>query len=135
MNWLFREPRPDPRLGQALRRLEAGSALDDAQLHQRILAAAAPTLGTLRAPAPRWWEWISRWMPIALPVGLAASLAAGLLVPEPEDVASVSGYSSELGADSTLFLAAYSEQPAGGQLAAFLVSPQSGDLFEEAVTQ
>ena len=134
MNWLFQEPRPDPRLGEALRRLDAASGAEDAQLRQRIVEAAAPTLTSLRAPTPRWWEWISRWVPVAVPVGLAASLVAGLLVPEAEEVASL-GYASEAGTDSTLVLAAFSAMPEGGQLAAYLVAPQSGDLFEEAVTQ
>jgi hypothetical protein len=134
MSWLFREPSRDPKLGEALRRLDVVSGLDDSQLRQRIGAAAATTLVNLRAPAPRWWEWISRWMPVAVPVGLAASLVAGLLVPEAEEVASA-GYSSEVAADSTLVLAAFSAVAEGGQLAAYVVAPQSGDLFEDAVTQ
>jgi hypothetical protein len=134
MNWLFQEPRPDPRLGEALRRLDSASGADDAQLRQRIVQAAEPTLTSLRAPTPRWWEWISRWVPIAVPVGLAASLVAGFLVPEAEEF-SAQGYSSEAGADSTLVLAAFSPTPEGDQLAAYLVAPQTGDLFEEAVTQ
>jgi hypothetical protein len=134
MNWLFQEPRPDPRLGEALRRLDSASGADDAQLRQRIVEAAGPTLTSLRAPTPRWWEWISRWVPVAVPVGLAASLVAGFLVPDAEEFAA-QGYSSEAAADSTLVLAAFSVTPEGGQLAAFVVAPQSGDLFEEAVTQ
>jgi hypothetical protein len=137
MSWLFREPPHDPALAAALRGLEAESPSGDADfLRRRIMSAAAPKLRQLRSPAPRWWEWISRWMPVALPVGLAVSLAAGLLLPSSGDLANVASSSSDAGADSTLVIAAFSEASAGGELAAHLVAPASGDwLFEQAVSQ
>ena len=137
MNWLFREPPHDPALGAALRGLEARSPRgDDDVLRRRIISAAAPKLRQLRSPAPRWWEWISHWMPVALPVGLAVSLATGLLLPSAGDLVNVASSGAEAGADSTLVIAAFSETSAGGELAAHLVAPASGDwLFEQAASQ
>jgi hypothetical protein len=137
MKWLFREPARDPRLGAALRQLERGSGRDDTELRQGIVTAARPQLDALRSRQPRWWEWISRWMPVAVPLGLAASLLAGLILPGTEEITpSSSLYSAEPVADSTLLSAAYSEGPTGSQLAANLVAPGEGDwLLEEAVTQ
>jgi hypothetical protein len=137
MNWLFREPPHDPNLRKALREAEAGSPRgENDALRRRILAAARPTLTRLQSPAPRWWDWISRWMPVALPVGLAASLAAGLLLPAGGEITTLAGYNADVSADSTLVVAAFSEGSFGGQLAAHLVAPESGDwLFEQAVTQ
>jgi hypothetical protein len=137
MRRLFREPQRDPELESALRRIEAASLPGDAEpLRRRILAAARPTLADLRAPAPRWWDWISQWVRVAIPVGLAASVAAGLIVRGSGDVSNLAGYSSAAGADSTLVLAAYSDPPAGGELAAGLIAPESGDwLLEQAVAQ
>jgi hypothetical protein len=134
MNWLFREPQRNPRLGEALRQVERQSELDDAGLRQRIVDAAVPRLAVLRWSSPRWWEWISRWMPVAVPLGLAASLAAALLVPQAEDNLTAQTYTAEAAADSTLVLAAYSEEPGDMQIAAHLVAPEPGDwLLEEAV--
>ena len=137
MSWLFREPPHDPKLGAALRRIETTVPLGDSEpLRQRIGAAARPKLAELRSPAPRWWELISRWMPVAVPVGLAASLAAGLLVPASGEITTLAGYAADAGADSTLVIAAFSEVGIGGQLAAHLVAPESGDwLFEQALGQ
>ena len=136
MIWLFREPQQDPELGSALRQLEGASPRDLASLQQQIVAAATPQLAALRSRSPRWWEWISRWMPVAVPVGIAASIAAGLLLPEIVEPGLESSYSSEVGADSTLFIAAYSEGRTGSQLAGSLVAPESGDwLLQEALSQ
>ena len=136
MNWLFQEPRRDPRLGEALRELENSSQVDDAELRQRIMLRAGARLERLRPPAPPWWEWISRWMPIAVPVGLAASFASGLLLPGAEGVVSPDSYAVEATADSALVIAAFSEAPAGSQLTGYLVTPEGGDwLLEQAVTR
>jgi hypothetical protein len=137
MSWLFREPPHDPALAAVLRDLEAESPGGDADvLRSRIVNAAAPKLIQLRSPAPRWWEWISHWMPVALPVGLAVSLAAGLLLPSAGDLVNVASSSADAGADSTLVIAAFSEGSAGGELAGHLVAPASGDwLFEQAVSR
>jgi len=136
MRWLFREPERDRRLGEALRQLETSSTRDDAQLRQQIMDAAAGRLTTLRSASPVWWEWISRWVPVALPVGLAASLAAVILVPQAEDISLTTGYTAEVAADSTLVAAAFSESPDGTQLASHLVAPEPGDwLLEEAVSR
>ena len=138
MRWLFREPLRDQRLGEILRRLETASSLsDDTVLRQRIVAAAAPILRGLRASnAPRWWEWLSRWIPIAVPVAVAASLAATLLVSTSADPVNVASSIAEAGADSTLVIAAFSEEATRSELAAHLVAPASDDwLFEEAVSR
>jgi hypothetical protein len=136
MKWLFRDPAPDPRLGAAMRQVERRSRRDDTELRERILAAATPQLSALRSRQPRWWEWISRWMPVAVPLGLAALLIAGLILPKTEELTPRSSYSAEFVADSTLLSAAYSEGAGGSQLAAHLVAPGEGDwLLEEAVTQ
>ena len=135
MNPLFRDPQHDSELGAALRQVESGGSADSEPLRQRILAAARPKLAELRSPTPRWWEWISRWMPVAVPAALAAALATGLLIPGATDL-TLETASAEVGADSTLVLAAFSEGPAGGQLAATLLAPESGDwLFQQAVDQ
>ena len=136
MTWLFQEPRRDPELGDALRRLERPSRRDDCDLRQRIVAAATPQLTGLRSPIRHWWEWVTRWMPVAIPLGLAASLAAGLILPPAEEVSPTTGYATETSADSTLFAAAYSEEADAGQLASGVVAPEGGDwLFEQAVAQ
>ena len=136
MKWLFREPSRDPRFGAALRQLDRGSRRDDTELRRRILTAATLRLSGLRSRQPRWWEWISRWMPVAVPLGIAASLVVGLILPHTEEITSASSYSAELVADSTLLTAAYSEGSAGSQLAAHLVAPGGGEwLLEEAVAQ
>jgi hypothetical protein len=135
MNWLFQNPRRDPELGDALRKLEQPSRQDDADLRQRILAAATPQLSALRSPGRHWWEWVTRWMPVAIPLGLAASLAAGLILPADEEVSPTTEYATEI-SDSTLLAAAYSEESDAGQMAAHVVAPESGDwLFEQAVAQ
>ena len=138
MRWLFREPTRDQALRQMLRRLEtASSPSDDTLLRQRIVAAAGPILRGLRTSlAPRWWEWISRWMPIAVPVAVAASLAATLLVSTSADPVNVASSIVEAGADSTLVNAAFSEEATRSELAGHLVAPASDDwLFEEAVSR
>ena len=137
MSWLFREPRHDPTLAAALRGLEDESPSGDADiLRRRIVSSAAPKLRQLQSPAPRWWEWISRWMPVVMPVGLAVSFAATLLLPSAGDLVNAASSSADAGADSTLVIAAFSEASAGGELAAHLVAPASGDwLFEQVVSQ
>ena len=134
MSWLFREPERDPRLGQVLRQLEATP--DDAdRLRQRITAAARARLANARVPAPRWWEWIDRWIPVAVPVGLAVSVAGALLLPGSGELSVSRSVSAELVADSALVTAAFSDQ-LGGELAAGLIAPESDEwLLEQAVTQ
>jgi hypothetical protein len=134
MNWLFREPPPDAELGAALRRVEDQWQQGDMEkLRHRILAAAAPKLAQLRSPESQWWDWISRWMPVAVPVGLAAALAAGLLVPGAPDLTTLT---TDVGADSTLVTAAFAETPAGSELAASLIAPGTSDwLWQQAVAQ
>ncbi|HKG34653.1 MAG TPA: hypothetical protein VKB22_13000 [Gemmatimonadales bacterium] len=136
MKWLFQEPRRDPELGDALRKLERVSGQDDADLRQRILAAATPQLNAMRSPSRQWWEWVTRWMPVAIPLGIAASLAAGLILPAAEEVSLLTDYTTEALGDSTLLAAAYSEESDAGQLTAHVVAPESGDwLFEQAVAR
>lgn len=133
MSWLFREPERDPQLGQALRQLEARPG-DTDQLRRRITAAARARL-PVRAPAPRWWEWIDRWIPVAVPVGLAVSVAGALLLSSGGELGVSRSASAELAADSALVSAAFSDQP-GSELAAGLIAPGGDEwLLEQAVTQ
>jgi anti-sigma factor RsiW len=136
MKWLFQEPPRDPRLSEALRNQEAASQTLDAELHRRIVAAAQPRLEQLRASGPCWWEWITRWIPVAVPIGLAASLAGALLLPGSVDLTNISSSTAEAGVDSTLVIAAFSEAGTGSELAAHLVAPATNEwLFEEAVSR
>jgi hypothetical protein len=135
MSWLFRDSERDPDLGNALRRIELARETGDLEaLRRRILAAARPRLAQLGAPALRWWEWISTWTRVAVPVGLAASLAAGLLVQASGTATALSG--TDMGSDSTLVLAAFSEPASGSRLTAHLIAPEGSDwLLEQAVSQ
>jgi hypothetical protein len=135
MSWLFQEPPRDPELGAALRRMEDELQRDDMEnLRRRIVTAAGPMLTALRSPTPRWWELISRWMPVAVPVGLAAALAAGLLLPGAADLTTLT--TSEGAADSTLVTAAFADGSAGGELAAWIIAPGTSDwLWQQAVAQ
>jgi anti-sigma factor RsiW len=137
MSRLMGEPERDPRLGDLLRQLETASEPGGAEeLRRRIMAAARPRLAELRLPAPRWWELISGWTRVAVPIGLAASLAAGLLVRGSGTSTGVATYATDLGSDSTLVLAAFSESASGGQFAAQLMAPEGDDwLLEQAVTR
>jgi hypothetical protein len=104
-------------------------------LRQEILAAARPHLAGLRAPAsPEWWEWLSRWISVAVPVGVAASLVAGLLVSmgRSPDIA----YTAEAGADSTLVTAAFADASTGTEVASQFITPSGGEwLFEQVLSQ
>jgi hypothetical protein len=135
MNWLFREPERDPRLGAALRQIDPvpdPARADD--LQRRIVARAQ--LAQRDLAGARWWEWLSQWVRIAVPVGLAASLAAALLLPHSGDLADPGSYTLESAADSTLIVAAFSEPSAPSQLAARLIAPEGNDwLLEQALTQ
>lgn len=135
MSGLFRDSERDPDLGNALRRIEAARETGDVEaLRRRILAAARPRLVQLGAPALRWWEWISTWTRVAVPVGLAASLAAGLLVQASGTATALS--STDMGSDSTLVLAAFSEPASGSWLTGHLIAPEGNDwLLEQAVNQ
>jgi hypothetical protein len=136
MSGLFREPKRDPALGSALRRIEAASRMDDPQaLRRRIVAAARARLARLGSPAPQWWEWISAWIRVAVPVGLAAALAAGLLV-GGSDTTTLSNSATDMGSDSTLVLAAFSDPAAGSELTGYLIAPEGNDwVLEQAVSQ
>jgi hypothetical protein len=135
MSLWFREPERDPALARALRQLEAAAEPANSEaLSRRILAAARPRLARVGCPVPRWWEWVSGWIRVAVPVGLAASLAAGLLL--RDGVGDTADDGSELGSDSTLVLAAFSEPEAGSALTGYLIAPEATDwLMEQAVDQ
>ena len=134
MSWLFQEPPPDPKLGALLRSVENETRSGDLEpLRQRILAAARPKLAELRSPAPHWWDWLSRWMPVAVPVGLAAVFAAVLALPGAPELSGNNG-TTEVASDSSLVMAAFAEPPAGGQLAASLIAPEGTEwLWQAAV--
>jgi hypothetical protein len=73
---------------------------------------------------------------VALPLGLAASLGAGLLLRGSGGVPAEGGYSTELGADSTLVLAALSEPATGSLFTGHLIAPEGNDwLLRQAVEQ
>jgi anti-sigma factor RsiW len=137
MNWLFREPERDSTLGDALRQMQSVPEPGDADaLRRRIIAAARPALGRLGSRAPKWWEWISGWTRIAVPVGLAAAVAAGLLVQGSISAGNAGVSSTDMGSDSTLVFAAFSEPAAGSQLTGYLIAPDGNDwLLEQAVGQ
>ena len=140
MKWFLGKPSRDSHLGEALRRLEPAPRNDEA-LRRRIVLAAQTRLAELSALAarsqnPRWWEWLDRWIPVAVPVGLAASVAAALLLPAGNDSTLATNTPVEVVAESTLVAAAYSEELGAEQVAAGLIAPQGGEwLFEEAVIQ
>jgi hypothetical protein len=136
MSRFLGEPERDPRLGDMLRVLETVEPGGTEELSRRIMAAARPRLAELRLPSPPWWEVISAWTRVAVPVGLAASLVAGVLVRGSVTVAGAGAYATDLGSDSTLVLAAFSEPASGGQFAAQLMAPEGDDwLLEQAVTR
>jgi hypothetical protein len=136
MKWLLREPDRDPRLGAALRQIDpTADAARAEDLRRRIMARARPRLAELDFSAGRWWEWLSRWVRIAVPVGLAASLAAGLLLPRSGEMANLSSYTNETGVDSTLIVATFSPPSARGQLATSIAPEGSDWLLEQALTR
>jgi hypothetical protein len=137
MSGLIKEPKRDRVLGEALRQIDAVAGAADAEiLRRRIVSAARSRLAELAMPCPRWWEMISGWSRVAVPLGLAASLAAGLLVQGTVTGAESASYAGELGADSTLMIAAFSEPSSGRLLTAHLIAPEGNDwLLEQAVTQ
>jgi hypothetical protein len=73
---------------------------------------------------------------IALPVGLAASVGAGILVLGNAGAIPLASDSTDLGSDSTLVVAAFSEPAAGSELTGYLIAPEANDwLLQQAVGQ
>jgi hypothetical protein len=136
MNNVYREPRRDPLLGNALRTIEDSMEIRDPQvLRQRIVAAARVRLEELGNRRPRWWELLSAWSKVAVPIGLAASLAAGLLLQGGAETL-IQPNSGEMGSDSTLVLAALSEPAAASLFTGHLIAPEGDDwLLRQAVGQ
>ncbi|GBD31604.1 MAG: hypothetical protein KatS3mg081_1314 [Gemmatimonadales bacterium] len=65
--------RPDPELGEALRRiLDAG---DHAEFTRKVVAAAEPLWG-IRTGAENWWDVLSAWARPAVAAALALAAAA-----------------------------------------------------------
>jgi hypothetical protein len=137
MKWLLGEPDRDSELAAALRQAEpACDAAGEDSLRRRIMTRARPKLMELQLPAGHWWDWLSGWVRIAVPVGLAASLAAGLLLPHSVATDGLGTSTGEMGADSMLIAAAFSEPTTRGQVAAHLITPESNDwLLEQVLTQ
>jgi hypothetical protein len=128
VNWVFREPERDSELAAALRRIEP--ALDrstEEALRLRILQAARAKSIEMNVSAPRWWEWISAWIPVAVPMGLTACLAAALLLPGTGELVGTGESSAETGADSAMVLATFSDAGFGSQVTARLIAPESDD--------
>ena len=84
IQYWWREPRRDPELAGALRRVEAvaasGARDTDEALHARVMRAAGRVLGAEFGRPPRWWEWTVSWARVAVPVGMAAGIAAALVL-------------------------------------------------------
>jgi hypothetical protein len=128
VNWVFREPERDSELAAALRRIEpAPDRSGEEALRLRILQATRARSIELNASAPRWWEWISGWIPVAVPIGLTACLAAALLLPGKGELVGAGEYSAETGADSAMVLATFSDAGFGSQVTARLIAPEGDD--------
>jgi hypothetical protein len=90
----------------------------------------------LNAGAPRWWEWISAWIPLAVPIGVTACLAAALLLRGTGELAGAGEYGAETAADSAMVLATFSDASFGSQVTAQLIAPQGEDwLLSEALVR
>jgi hypothetical protein len=136
MSYVFREPDRDPRLSDALRRVDDKPVDDDHALRQRIMDAARPTLAALRTAGRPWWSWLSAWVRVAVPVSVAACLAAALFLPGRGDVVTDEATASTTAVDSTIVSAALSSPGSGGQLTEHLIAPEAGDwLLAQAFDQ
>jgi len=74
----FRDPRPDPSISHALRRVgadDATSARELAALRRRILEQAEPLLRRRRHQGV-WWEYAVAWRRTLVPVALTAAAVA-----------------------------------------------------------
>jgi hypothetical protein len=74
----FRDPRPDPSISRALRRVGAddpASARELAALRRRILEQADPLLRRRRHQSA-WWEYAVAWRRTLVPVALTAAAVA-----------------------------------------------------------
>ncbi|MFL5494500.1 MAG: hypothetical protein ACJ8DC_08980 [Gemmatimonadales bacterium] len=137
MKWLFPEPERDPRLAAALRRIDPTPDLSEEEaLRLRILQAVRGMSQGLNAGPPRWWEWISSWIPVAVPMGVTACLAAALLLRATGESPAASVYSAETAADSAMVLATFSDAGFGNQVTAQLIAPEGDDwLLAEVIVR
>jgi hypothetical protein len=128
VNRLFHEPTRDPELAAALRRIEPEpDRSGEEALRIRILEGARAKSIELSAGAPRGWEWISAWIPLAVPIGVTACLAAALLLPGTGELVGAGAESAETGADSAMVLATFSDAGFGSQVTAHLIAPEGED--------
>ncbi len=136
MSPILGEPSRDPRLADALRRIDENPAGSDDGLRHRIMEAARPALASLRLSSRPWWVWLTAWVRVAVPVAVATCVAAALVIPGSDDLAAT-GISTALpGADSTIVLAAFSEPGTSEQLTAHLIAPDTSDwLLTQALNQ
>jgi hypothetical protein len=134
MTWLLSEPERDPELAAVLRRIEPAPDLSGEEaLRLRILRAARGKAREVNADAPRWWEWISGWIPVAVPMGVTACLAAALLLRGTGELGGAGGYGTETAADSAMVLATFSDAGFGSQVTAQLIAPEGDEwLLSEA---
>jgi hypothetical protein len=75
----FRDPRPDPAIARALRRVGADdvhSARERAALRRRILEHAEPLLSRRRRQQGAWWEYALAWRRTLVPIALSAAAVA-----------------------------------------------------------
>ena len=137
MNWLFPEPERDPELAAVLRRIEpAPDRSGEEVLRRRILQAARGKSLQVNTGAPRWWEWISAWIPVAVPIGVTACLAAALVLRGTGALAGANESSAETAADSALVLATFSDAGFGSQVTAQLIAPEGDEwLLSEVLVR
>jgi hypothetical protein len=107
MNWLMSDPERDPRLGEALRRLDGvPSPLREQTLVQRIVTAARPTLGEFRNPPRPWWEQVADWSRVAMPAAVALGLMAAAILASEWGAISPSWSSGDVTVSETVLSAA-----------------------------
>ena len=126
----FRDPRPDPNVARALRRVgadDAPSARELAQLHRRIVEQAEPLLRRRRNQSAAWWEYALAWRRTLVPVALSAAAVAvfGIFhVP----VRSITGLVvGDRAANSGELLDAVANRVSSGDLLELIVSGGAGE--------
>ena len=81
MTRLLPEPDRDPKLAQALRRLDREDfPRSEAALVQRIMLGAGPVLGARRQPERAWWEQVAGWSGFAMPAAVGLGIAAAAVL-------------------------------------------------------
>ena len=131
----FRDPRPDPRISRALRRVgadDAPSARELAVLRRRIVEQAEPFLRRRRNQGV-WWEYTLAWRRTLVSVALtAAALAMFSILHAPArrlPGGLVVGARSSSGPE---LLDAVANRVSSGDLLELIVSSNGGDVSARA---